>query len=782
MGLFSTKKKDIVDSAVVPVIDEALLPNAILQALVESTINNQEIVPTIKDYALNSTFRDFERMYRFARDGKYFYGLPNARVLTSHDGFEIFRDFISLDIRRRGGEDASKTLIVDYMHFRPLNNIHMGWQTITEQHAYDHDTNRLEPPGGQAGVAYYMTKMVAVHNATEPGEIEASAIGFWGTPPQAGGETPRSNLYAGAGALAALVPQHEFRIGPNETESVEIHYAWIEEVADGPDVIRDGMFVVDLSGFDTDQEFYQARIRYIDDKGQNKNEEITEYFTYDPVTGDISELNQVFDPPPVVDPGTYFPFVMFRSQDDNRTDDDNQGTPAYESTQDLLKIIGMDFAEMGEQIHENPDIGDVRQAVMMMGVPINAEEQVEIEYLYEYFTNIIGELPDDAVKDPALDMDRLTSTTAGSDKSYALQVTDADFDMTISFDTIRLNYRSGAIGNVGDFTNTTGAPRQTAGALVFDLAGEQYIDPEEMRVISKQLMTDIYVEIEVHNPKVRYRVFKNRGAEGGLNDDKLLIPLDYEVARRINILKREELYHRSLHLVFNSHVRQKVRWYERGVFQIFLVVVAVAITIFSGGTTWQAIVAAAATGGASAVAVLLLKILITTLLRSFLVQLVVAEVVEAIGIDAAWLAIAVAVAYGAYDIASAGGTITSTAKNLLSVATNLAGGINNEIKRQFQELQSDAEALRLEQEAMSEQLAELEALLDTNLGLDPMAIIRPEPLMIWGETPDQLYGRTIHSGNVGIESYAIIQNFVDISLRLPTTHETLGAIDDLQSA
>jgi hypothetical protein len=47
-------------------------------------------------------------------------------------------------------------------------------------------------------------------------------------------------------------------------------------------------------------------------------------------------------------------------------------------------------------------------------------------------------------------------------------------------------------------------------------------------------------------------------------------------------------------------------------------------------------------------------------------------------------------------------------------------------------------------------------------------------MVVFGEKPDEYYARTIHSGNVGLESMNIVQNFVDISLRLPTMQETAG--------
>jgi len=73
-----------------------------------------------------------------------------------------------------------------------------------------------------------------------------------------------------------------------------------------------------------------------------------------------------------------------------------------------------------------------------------------------------------------------------------------------------------------------------------------------------------------------------------------------------------------------------------------------------------------------------------------------------------------------------------------------------------------------------EELEEANKLLGGPNLLDADLFIRAEPLVIPGEGPDAFYNRTVHSGNLGAESLNFIQNFVDISLRLPEVSETTG--------
>ena len=77
-------------------------------------------------------------------------------------------------------------------------------------------------------------------------------------------------------------------------------------------------------------------------------------------------------------------------------------------------------------------------------------------------------------------------------------------------------------------------------------------------------------------------------------------------------------------------------------------------------------------------------------------------------------------------------------------------------------------------DAKSEELQKIQELLDPKIALDPFSFIGKTPLLIAGESPEGTFTRTIHSGNVGARQYDFIQNYVDISLRLPTVNDTLG--------
>ena len=50
------------------------------------------------------------------------------------------------------------------------------------------------------------------------------------------------------------------------------------------------------------------------------------------------------------------------------------------------------------------------------------------------------------------------------------------------------------------------------------------------------------------------------------------------------------------------------------------------------------------------------------------------------------------------------------------------------------------------------------------------------PFVVFGESPDDFFRRTVHSGNIGTLGYDYIHNYVDMNLALPKFAQTIGGI------
>ena len=47
------------------------------------------------------------------------------------------------------------------------------------------------------------------------------------------------------------------------------------------------------------------------------------------------------------------------------------------------------------------------------------------------------------------------------------------------------------------------------------------------------------------------------------------------------------------------------------------------------------------------------------------------------------------------------------------------------------------------------------------------------PFVVFGEKPNDFFNRTVHSGNIGVQSIAAVSNYFDIALQLPKLDDTV---------
>lgn len=129
----------------------------------------------------------------------------------------------------------------------------------------------------------------------------------------------------------------------------------------------------------------------------------------------------------------------------------------------------------------------------------------------------------------------------------------------------------------------------------------------------------------------------------GVND-VLIIPVDRTIAKDMELLKRERVYARSLHVVFNSMVIQKLKWYQTGIFKAIMYTIAIVIALWDGGLTLTSV---AAISAATLITIVVQQILITMVVGYF-VQLGLEVLAKALGAEFA-LILAIIAAFIAFD-------------------------------------------------------------------------------------------------------------------------------------
>jgi len=744
MGLFSSKKKTYVSTQISRVVADNQIPDMRQKNLIDSVFKNQRLTHTIVNNGLSSHALKVERGYRYAARGDYVYGPSNYSILDAADGKQTVENIIEAEL--------GQTIQFDYFYFTPLNNLHAGWEKLTAEYGYDEFTNEVTVLSAQRGKKTWVKNMVAHVNTIAmqsdvPGEPEILAddgtLNVWDRHPQDRyipnrGTAPKTSVW---------------KFGELLTDGVEI------TLVDSAGV-EDTLFF-DFSQYDDDLECFHAKYRYTEN-GKKK----TGYFTYRYKSGAYPVLDAVHDGNQVTN-GTFLPVVLFRHNDVNRTNPSLHETEEYKSTDQLMHLMGLDYQKLGDTIHENPDVDKLDQAALMFAVPAGSDDDVEKEYLFKFFNWLYLQSPDN----------QQYQTVEGVSHyrpGQAIRIKDADFDCTLSFAKIRRRRQAGTLGKLKSYHQEMIQETRTR-TVIRDVSNTSDIDHQEVEETYTvdlmryrfQVSATSYDEILVEGLQLRYNIYDDKDVTVNAGSDRLLIPVDYTIARTMRFDRKERLYYRSMHFVMNARVTETVKWYERGIFQIVLFVVAVVITILSQGTqAWTLAVAA----GTEVVVLLILQAVLKVLVSQFVISKAFEVVIKELGYE-----IGVILAVVAFVVAGYGDYINADwAAYAIQAGNNLMAASMVDIQREVAGYKAESQEFQLQAEEKMKELEELDNLLNQYELLDPRSFIGKVPVINPGESPDALYDRTVHVGNPGILQYDYIESYVAINTQLPTFNDLVG--------
>lgn len=755
MGLFSSKKKVSVSTAVVRVIDDKFIPYTHKTAVLGAIMQDLPISKSLTDGLSESIALKADRMFQYGRD-HYYYGLPNHTFVAKGDGQAVVKKAIQTEI--------GQSVEILYFKYAPINSIHVAWKTLVEKYGYNHRTNEITKISAQVGHKVYLDDLIARYTPETIADADPEALEVWGTPALTGYANYRrgQGLYQLNGYL-----QHTPWVVDKEllTDEVVIKYTWSvwEKKMVGPHQTVEEKHYFDsiripITGYEEDDEYYQVMYRYGSDSRLG-------CWIYLDNSGKHPAVDAIHEPEKTR-LGSYFPFVIIRSQGENQTGADYEFKAPYDTTKKLLSYLGLDFKELADAVHNNPGISDVIQAMMWMAVPAKGNSEVECAYLYEYFYKMYFESPAGPaeVKTPFSD-------SAGIKRrdGRAIVIQDADFKVTLRYSSIGIRRVSGKVGGKATYKSSSGRENTS----------EKYQDAEsgqiKTRSISheyisykKQVNDTFYEEVRVYGLTLLYHVKGKYTTVAKGTSGNLLIPLDKAVTDTLPTIYREELYCRSLHFVTNTYIETSTKWYQSGWFKWVMVIIAVVITVWTWGTAspgvWAAISAGTVT--ITALAWAALKAIVISLAMRYGAK----ALAESLGPEWAMAIAIVAMAVGVYG--SLGDSTWAT--NMLSMSTSLMDASSNEFTRLTGLVYDSLGQLQLLADEKMEEIRSAEKLLGVQDLLDPWAFIGMEPMVKFGEAPQDYYNRTVHAGNIGTMGIDAVSRYHEVALTLPRLTDTLG--------
>lgn len=736
MGLFSSKRKTIVGTTVSRAIGDDSMPNSIKTGVLTGIMRSGELTDYMLENLVSGLGMRAENMYSYA-EKKYTHGLPSGEVYAATQGQEQVEVILAAL--------EGTTVTVEYSRLGAPNSLHVSWMRLVSQYGYNPDTNELTVLSAQKGKPVFLDDMAIVVPASQFESFEPGALEQWGAPAKAGPTPLRPRVSALVGAMREHTP---VVTSTTITEDVvRVSYVWeanTPRLGSGAVPYPKEVMTLPIDGVDDNADYFHVKYQV---------NGVTKYWMYRLGAGTHPQLDAVFNTP-LTENGVFFPFAYFRYN--KRSEITDKSTEDYKTSKRLVKYLGVDYDTVAAAIDENPDIGDVQQAMLIMAVPANTTNPLEQRYLFDFFEAIhSGRGGSVAPLPPAS-----TFTWRGLTglNRFSMVIQDKRFKMSLSDAGIFKRRMVGSIGRVGSYSSGTGSETYQV-PRVDETTQQTTVQNKSIpyHYYRYQVTQHIYEEVRVLGLQMQYFVLDGYATTADETDDILLIPLDRSITTKYTMKDKEVLYARSLHYVFNSAQVIKIKWYQTGVFKALLLIIAVVMAIYDGGATLGAVL------GLNAVAAIIATVIINLIIGQLL-PVVFKLFVRVFGKELATLLAIIAIIYGAYQIFDAGSVAGAPwASELLQAANGLTAAV---MDAKFTDLMGEYTAFNLFVDDQTKVLEDANKLLENRTMLSPF--------VIFGEAPDDYYNRTVHSGNIGVLGIQAVSSYTEMALTLPKLNDTLG--------
>lgn len=751
MGLFSNKKKVEIETVVLRVIEDSMIPDTGIKALSQAMASDVSISESYREAMSNSVAVKVGRMYKWA-EANYHYKVPKSNLLTTLQGEDIVKDVIQNEI--------GTSISIEYFEYSPFNSLHMGWESLINYHGYNTATNELTNLSTEKGVPVFLYDMKAVYTQETFSEADPGTLAQWGSPATNGFSFDR--LAQSINSIGEYRNQSHYIVDSNAlVDYVEVTYTYKED-----EEVKQGKFTLPMMMYEAYDEYYHVKYTYTDKETQEIK---TGYWSY----LDGSKVNSVIDDiytTEYTEIGSFLPNIYFQLLGENLARKEEKWYRPHIDSTKLCNYLGFDYSKLGADINAQSGDQEYEQIYMTMGVPFNTKNKTELLYLFKYFSTMYyvdkGKKGIDA---------KYSSFTKR--KGRTISISDSVYKTTLAYQGIERKRIAGKIGPVG--VVTTGKreleqlePYESRNGLTTKIVNKLVSTP--CKYFRLQVNETFYEEIAVYGASFTYHVYDKYHTIATGTDSKLLIPLDYSISSSLSSKQREELYSRSFHNVFNKKTITEKKWYTSSVFKAIIMVVAVVIAVVSWGglSGISASLAGLATATVGTLALMAIKFIAFSMLVRFGTQFVVSKLGAKMGFLAAIFVVAASIYFGGSSDPGA----MNWGDTLLSVGNGLMDASNTAISEMANGLDEMMNDFMLVVSQEQKELQEAQKLLGSNININPYDFVGKQPIFIDGEQPNDYFRRTVESGNIGMLGIEGQRYYVENALALPTFTETINMV------
>ena len=532
------------------------------------------------------------------------------------------------------------------------------------------------------------------------------------------------------------------------------------------------------------------------------------------------------------DYGEFFPFIPVRI--DNEFLSEKYESDAYEQAgKAYKKATGGDFDELIDSLKDTKDLDDIDYTYVVFGVSLNVVEMACKRYLYTFFEKLmftqdqgpeaygrwqastnaalkifndwhgwkikndihqggsrgLGRGGPDPGPEPA--RPNYPAPPKNTIRIRSKGTLDTNYDISLSWTFI---------------TNGTGQGKGRPGAkrndcwiehLGTDKSVSKYytesatkaedtgLDSDKFRIYW-QKASNAYIYLDVVGMVHRNDIYDGEsvtiGSKEALKDadeSGFIIPLHYQTWRDTPIIDTSQMATACVFVVVNAYEITEQKWYEKGIFRIFLIIVlAIASVLFTGGAGIGLLGAHLSVGAALGFSGMTAAIVgsVINAMAALVLTTILEKLTGSLGVLGPIIGAIVGILVGnLIQSFQAGGSFAINwsqflkADNLLKLTSAAGDGIKKMYTDSTLAIQEEMTALdeQYNSESLKIQEAYYEQFGYGQVVIDPIALF-VDSTTIYAESPSTFLGRTTLTGSDIVEmSQDMLYNFAEYSLTLP---------------
>lgn len=467
--------------------------------------------------------------------------------------------------------------------------------------------------------------------------------------------------------------------------------------------------------------------------------------------------------------GDFYPVIPLR------IDNVSIRSPIYSNLSGMVKRAlyvqtGKDtYTGLLDTLESNPDLGDLDYVYNVIGVSLNTEEDVGKKYLYLFF---------DALHSVSL----ASSTNTNKVIRIGANNSNINYNIEITWNTLTKTSGTGMYN-----ANTKVGKVSIENVSYYTLDGQStsmWISSILAKKNSKfklvwQKSSNEWESIEVDSLMYANRIYDGKevkiSAYDALMDDgesSFIIPINYTLLNSLSLVESTQLSTSCSYLLINVYDKRKKKWYETNAFKVLLVIVAVAITIYTGGLGGSSIgvlgtnLSVGAALGFQGLAAVLIGAAVNSIAGMLILQIISDASVSLFGKEVG-LIVAAVLSLG-FTTAISGKSIQDllNADTLLSLTKAVGDSYQSYLQNKYKKLNDELINLDNKSKELTELIDSRSSTLfgESGISLDIVRnqITRDKSLYV-AENYDEFMTRTMLDGS---DIVNMVMSYIDTTLKL----------------